>query len=247
MRRRKHPDRLIQRGKRLQHMQEQQRRLDAFLRLRDRLSPPALDVAGHIGRIRNGSMELQFSAINAGTLGSTIFIGTRPVTNAQYRAFIAATGYEEPPTWQRAPFRADDVPVTGVNWFEACAFAAWVGGSLPTEAEWVAAARGNDEVRRFATASGDINPTVACYGRPFGCCGPVAATTYRPNPEGYYGLCGNVWDWCASPWGLHQVIRGGGCMDAAAFCTIETRYRNAPIDRDCSVGFRVKAALHGTI
>ncbi len=239
-------NRLIPRDDRLQRIQELQSHLDAFLKSRNPRSAPTLEVAGAIARSRNGPIELQLCAIHAETQGTAIFVGTEPVTNAQYRAFIDATCYKEPPTWRRSAFRSDDAPVTGVNWFEARAFAAWVGGSLPTEGEWLRAARGSDMVRRFATASGDIDPAMACYGRPFGSFAPVATTAYPPNPNGYYGLCGNTWDWCASTWGPHQVIRGGGCMDAAAFCTIETRYRQAPIDRDCCVGFRVKIATNKT-
>jgi hypothetical protein len=36
-------------------------------------------------------------------------------------------------------------------------------------------------------------------------------------------------------------------MDAHAFCTTDTRYRNAPIDRDCCVGFRVKVAVRKAV
>jgi hypothetical protein len=248
MRRREPPPaRLIGPGERLRHMKEQQGRLDAFLRQRNRFSRSALEIAGDAACITNRSVELQLFAIDAEAPGRTVFVGTRPVTNAQYRAFTDDTGYQVPPTWRRTGFRADDAPVTGVNWFEACAFAAWVGGSLPTEAEWLGAARGNDGARRFATASGDIDPTMACYGRPFGSSWPMAATSYRANPAGYYGLCGNTWDWCATAWGPHRVIRGGGYMDAPAFCTIDTRYRNAPIDRDCCVGFRVKVAVRKAV
>ena len=103
--------------------------------------------------------------------------------------------------------------------------------------------RCNDDSRRFATATGDIDRSVAHFDGPFIGGAPVGATTYRPTPEGYYGLCGNSWDWCASSWGPFRVIRGGGCMDVASFCAVQARYRNAPIDRDCSVGFRIKVTL----
>lgn len=90
------------------------------------------------------------------------------VTNAQYRAFIAAKGYEtetfwgkngwqwrqahrdhaQPYYWEVKYFNADEQPVMGVSWYEAMAYARWLATAtrsdilLPTEAQWEKAARG---------------------------------------------------------------------------------------------------------
>ncbi len=234
--------RLPQAEQRSRQIEHQHRRLDAFLRCRRR-GPAILDVAGASARIGTHAMEIRLRALEPASGGERTFIGVTPVTNSQYRAFVDGAGYPEPPTWRRAAFRDDNAPVTGVTWFEACAFAAWAGGSLPSEAEWMEAARGGDAGRRFATATGMIDDAAAHYGQPFARRAPAAATAHAPNPEGYYGLCGNCWDWCASARGPHRAIRGGGWMDAASFCTIDSAYRNAPIDRDCCVGFRIKVTL----
>ena len=73
------------------------------------------------------------------------WIDRAEVTNRQYEEFLAATGYPPPSFWGGITHPAwTDLPVAGVNWFDARAYAVWAGKRLPTDLEWERAARGTD-------------------------------------------------------------------------------------------------------
>ena len=203
-----------------------------------RLPPPAAleSAADEVLNPPDGSRLRWVAGRDSAGRPTGFYLGVGPVTNAQYRRFVDETGFPPAPTWSRTGFTRPDAPVTGVTWFEARAYAAWAGGDLPSEAEWAQAAGAAE----YATATGAIGPALAHYGQPLGEGNPVPAGNYPPAQTGFAGMCGNTWDWCLSAWGTHRVIRGGGWLDAPLFCRIAARYRNAPVDRDCCVGFRIK-------
>jgi formylglycine-generating enzyme required for sulfatase activity len=194
-----------------------------------------------MAQLADGTRLIRLPAEISG--GDMVHLAATPVTNAQYRRFLEATGYASPPTWARAAFRRPDAPVVGVTWFEAMAYAAWCGGDLPSRAEWEWAATGGDPGVEYGTAQGRLSQAMAHFGVALGEGAPCPSEAYPPNRLAFSGMCGNTWDWCRTSDGSHQVICGGGYMDAALFCRARAAYRNAAIDRDCCVGFRIRIVL----
>ena len=191
------------------------------------------------------------------------------ITNAQYRAFIEATdrpaprGHNGEDTWADETFNADAQPVVGVTWFDAQAFAEWIGGSLPTEAQWERAARGT-EARRYPW--GDTPPKArqhANFARRYNRPVPVGQFPKGKSPNGIADLAGNVWEWCLDEYSLTtyrrssggvaqnpihlrfrdvlqaRVIRGGAWDVGRAFLRSSLRFKFYPLDSTHTIGFRV--------
>ncbi|MCY4138594.1 MAG: formylglycine-generating enzyme family protein [Rhodobacteraceae bacterium] len=113
-----------------------------------------------------------------------------------------------------------DHPVVHVSWNDACAFARWAGGRLPTEAEWEHAARGGlgDVPFPWGTKEPDDRflPCNIWQGRfperNTGLDGYVAtapARSFEPNGYGLYNMCGNVWEWTLDPYSNRSLSKGG--------------------------------------
>ncbi|OKH18835.1 hypothetical protein NIES593_21590 [Hydrococcus rivularis NIES-593] len=142
-----------------------------------------------------------------------------PVTCSQYRAFMAAGGYQERQFWSEEGWQWlqdnpvsqplywsdssdwDNHPVCGVSWYEAEAYAQFAGKRLPTEAEWEKAASWDVEKGQkllYPWGNSEPNVKLCNHDTLVGHTTPVDA--YRGN-QSAYGCCdmlGNVWEWTAS-------------------------------------------------
>ena len=149
----------------------------------------------------------------------TYWIDRYPVTCRQYRAFMAAGGYQNPKWWSTAgwqwlqveqvtqPLYWSDVPtwdshpVCGISWYEAEAYTRFVGLRLPTEAEWEKAASWDlvKKQRRTYPRGETISQAHRCnHDNIIGHTTPVGAYPAGQSAYGCHDLLGNVWEWTAS-------------------------------------------------
>lgn len=136
-----------------------------------------------------------------------------PVTNAEYKQFVEATGHPAPhyhvswcdtrgynwdPETREYPNDKADHPVVLVTWEDAMAYAAWAGKRLPTEAEWERAARGLHG-RRYPWGNDFVLGRCNCKEAGLNSTSPVGAFSAEGDtPEGVVDMVGNVWEWTNS-------------------------------------------------
>jgi formylglycine-generating enzyme required for sulfatase activity len=187
------------------------------------------------------------------------YIDRTEVTGAAYAAFLRET--KDPKVRERLlplgwklddkglpsiPEGAATLPVTGVAYEGAKAFAESHGKRLPSEDEWERAARGNAGLR-YPWGPDFVEGNAVVGGKPGPA--PAGATAADRSPFGVADMSGNVSEICATlpdgkpvkglPKATEQiVIRGGNFKDPADEAANDWRYVIGPTTRSEKVGFR---------
>jgi formylglycine-generating enzyme required for sulfatase activity/predicted Ser/Thr protein kinase/Leucine-rich repeat (LRR) protein len=228
------------------------------------------------GRFQMGDFARQSNLVHEVFVDS-FQISDIPVTNEMFCKFLNAKGniteggvnwikidspysrigYGNGVFFVREPY--EHFPVYEVSWFGAYRYCEWVGGRLPTEAEWEFAARSRGQQDIYSTGN-EINKDVANIlinqnDTLWRSVYPVKSFT--PNKIGLYEMSGNIFEWCFdwfdkeyykvspkdNPKGPkvaeNKVIRGGAwCVPADKSTTFARGYAKQ-IMRNNFIGFRV--------
>lgn len=207
--------------------------------------------------------------LTTGTSESTFevdayFIDRNETTVGEFRNFAAA----QSPPWdvagrpvQRALQAGEDVPITGVTYYDALAYAAAQGKDLPTEAQWARAAYGADGApdtypwdRDGGAIDADAGPLGNLPGQGYEHEGYVAPVQSFPLSDitdyGVYDMAGNVSEWTRTPFdalgvepgnvpepgfGVTMAVRGGNYnMDLPLYARDRCLFEQS----DARIGFR---------
>jgi eukaryotic-like serine/threonine-protein kinase len=144
--------------------------------------------------------------------------------------FVDQTGRPGPGTWANGdlPEGHEDYPVGGVSWYEAAAYAEFVGKCLPTVYHW-------------SVAAGDLSYVDVGFVIPlsnFGGKGPAAIGTYQGMTSlGIYDMGGNVKEWCFNETPNGTRVMAGGAWNEPGYM-FQNADRYAPFFRAANFGFR---------
>jgi cephalosporin-C deacetylase-like acetyl esterase len=151
--------------------------------------------------------------------------------------FIDLTGRHGPAGWRVGSFPdgEGDLPVGGISWYEAAAYAEFAGKSLPSIYHWY-----------YADTAGDLQLLPGLYlpQSNYASSGPRARG--KDSVTGSHGaldMAGNMREWVANPVEADRLVLGGAWTDPSYIYLFPERL--SPFDRSPENGFRCVQYLEG--
>ncbi len=240
---------------------------------------------GRFGHVSQGPLNADGTSASGVEFDEvdSYYIDCNAVTNEQFAAFVHDGGYSDETLWDAEIWQAvpdfldrsghpgprtweggrplpgqEQLPVVGINWYEASAYARWAGKRLPTNAEWekagacpVEVGPGTVKQRRYPWGEAMDRTRANIWGSTMG--QPAAVSEYSKGAcaGGINQLIGNVWEWTYDEFfggpdqpGLilpnpMRSIRGGAFdtyFDNQATCQFQSG--ESPMSRKHNIGFR---------
>jgi len=207
-----------------------------------------IDTTGYI----TTAEQRDWSFVFAGLLPDD-FEPTRGVADAPWWRQVFKATWQHPEGPHSTVKDRMEHPVVHVSWFDAVAYASWLGKELPSEACWEYAARGGLDGALFSWGD-ELNPDGKYLSNTWqgvfparnteddGWYGTCPADHFPENGYGLHNMTGNVWEWCADWFGFadssqfpavdprgpargnSRVQKGGSFLCHASYCA---RYRPA--------------------
>ena len=219
------------------------------------------ELLGHLGDPRlSAPADEDYWVRIPSDLGGEVVVGRFPVTNAEYKAWVDAGGYDDATAWTdegkawldqtddpwpvqaardgSAPYIVPNQPVVGVTFFEADAYARAHGARLLNNDERVWVVRG-EERRPYPWGSpfgeGHANTREEVLERPCA----VGLFVGDRTPEGVCDLAGNVAEWNGDVVGAVRMIHPGAWDQPSMAAWAKAKELNPPDARWAGLGFRL--------
>ena len=185
------------------------------------------------------------------------------VSAEEYKSCLEAGKCTTPDTSVSCTYNSagkENHPINCVDYSQSSSYCKWLGGDLPTEAQWEYAARGTDGGKYpwgNTEPSSSENDLANCdYNNCFDSfseTSTVGSFEKGKSPFGLYDMAGNVWEWTADWYGnytsevvnnptgpdtgTYRVIRGGSWGSGTGDLRVAIRFNDNPSGRYNSFGF----------
>lgn len=201
----------------------------------------------------------RIAATSGITAGRRLKVMAAEVTRGDYRRFLldpfarigfytdagAPAGHSHVPDQWDEQLRDTSLPVSGIDWWDARAYANWTGGRLPTAEEWAAIA--SDNSRSLYPWGGQYKAGITCT-TDAPCSSPASASQFSSDATkaGVRHLGGSVSEWTATltrtPSGpsLRGTVVGGNFRLKGIDASLASFQTAVPLAfRDPAIGFRL--------